>query len=51
MVILFWLSDMHLFNSENNENTIEKEVKKVYNIRYIERFTENIKEIQLWLDI
>ena len=25
--------------------------KKVYNIRYIERFTESIKEIQLWLDI
>ena len=25
--------------------------EKVYNVRYIERFTESIKEIQLWLDI
>ena len=50
MGILFWLSDMHLYGSENNENDW-KWSKKVYNIRHIERFTESIKEVQLWLDI
>ena len=50
MVILFWLSDMHLYGSENDESDW-KGSKKVYNVRYIEKFTESVKGIQLWLDI
>lgn len=50
MGILFWLSDMHLYGSEIMKNDW-KISENIYNIRYIERFTESIKEVQLWLDI